>query len=285
MAASLIFSPRRTARPLQLERAVGEVGLTVFQRDGISAVRDLRQAGCGRFLFPHQAADGPLEAVVVNTGGGLTGGDRFDVRVLVETGADTLVSTQACEKIYRSSEGPARVTARISVGAEASLMWIPQETILFDNSALHRTLEVSVWGSSVFLAAEAVLLGRAAMGELLEGARFRDSWRIRRDGKLVYAEETSAAAGAWPQARTAKALLGPETGAFATFVLVAPSAAALVEPAQALLQSHGIDGGVSLVDGLVIARLVTGPGLALRTAMIPLLELFSGRKLPRVWTT
>jgi urease accessory protein len=270
---------------VRLERAIGLVGLTVVRRDDVEAISDLRQSGCGRLLFPHRAAGDPLEAVVVNTGGGLTGGDRFDVKVKVKAGARGLVTTQACEKVYRSGEGPARVSAKLSVETGASLLWMPQETILFEDSALHRALQADVAPDATLLVAEAVILGRSAMGERLERARFRDSWRIRRGGRLVFAEETAAAPGVWAEARAAKAGLGAETAAFATLVLAAPHAASLLDPARALLQSHGIDGGVSLVDGLLVSRLVAGPGLALRQAMIPLLELFSGARPPRVWTT
>jgi urease accessory protein len=277
--------PDSPLRRTRLERAVGKAGLAVFRRDGTDAISDLLQIGCGRFLFPHQASDGPLEAVVVNTGGGLTGGDRFDVRVSIRQDARAIVTTQACEKIYRSGEGPARVSARLSVAAGASLVWMPQETILFEDSALHRKLDADMASDATLLAAEAVMLGRAAMGETLERARFRDSWRIRRGGRLVFAEEAAAGPGIWAAARESKAGLGVDGAAFATVLLASPRAPALLDPARAVLQLHGIDGGVSLVDGLLVVRLVAGPGLALRQAMIPLLELLSGARLPRVWTT
>jgi urease accessory protein len=281
--AEIPIAPTRP--PPRLERAAGAVALKVVLRDGEDAIGDLRQFGCGRLLFPHRASGDPLEAVVVNTGGGLTGGDRFDVAVTVRRGARAVLTTQACEKVYRSSEGPARVGAKLSVESGASLVWMPQETILFEDSALHRRLEADIAPDATLLAAEAVMLGRAAMGEMLERARFRDSWRIRRGGRLVFAEETAAGPGVWSAARVAKAGLGADAAAFATLVFAGPQADERQEPARAILQSHGIDGGVSLVDGLIVARLVAGPGLALRQAMIPLLELFSGARLPRVWTT
>ncbi|MGL4243297.1 MAG: urease accessory protein UreD, partial [Beijerinckiaceae bacterium] len=59
----------------------------------VDAIGDLLQEGCGRILFPARAADDPVQAVVVNTAGGLTGGDRFDVAVKVEAGARAFVTT------------------------------------------------------------------------------------------------------------------------------------------------------------------------------------------------
>jgi urease accessory protein len=241
-----------------LERARGRVSLAVHRRDGADAIRDLAQSGCGRLLFPTRDSGAPLEAVIVNT--------------------------QACEKVYRSGEGPARVDAKLKVGPDAKLHWLPQETILFEGSRLRRKLEAEIDPGATFLAAEAVVLGRHAMGETLESADFHDSWRIRRGGKLVFAEET-ACAGGWAVARGAKAALGAEAAAFATLLLASPDVGTRLANTRALLESHGIDGGASVVDGLLVARLVAGPGLALRKAMIPLLECLSGAPLPRVWTT
>jgi urease accessory protein len=267
-----------------LERARGRVSLAVHRRDGADAIRDLAQSGCGRLLFPTRDSGAPLEAVVVNTAGGMTGGDSFSVSASIGEGARAVLTTQACEKVYRSGEGPARVDAKLKVGPDAKLHWLPQETILFEGSRLRRKLEAEIDPGATFLAAEAVVLGRHAMGETLESADFHDSWRIRRGGKLVFAEET-ACAGGWAVARGAKAALGAEAAAFATLLLASPDVGTRLANTRALLESHGIDGGASVVDGLLVARLVAGPGLALRKAMIPLLECLSGAPLPRVWTT
>ena len=58
----------------------------------------------------------PLEAVLINTAGGLTGGDRLDWSIAVGDGASATVTTQTCEKVYRASSGIAEVGCRLSVG-------------------------------------------------------------------------------------------------------------------------------------------------------------------------
>jgi urease accessory protein len=281
-ALSMARGAAALPREPQLERARGRLGLVV-KNDGADAIADLLQEGCGRFLFPERAAGDPLQAVIANTAGGLTGGDRFDVSVTLGEGARASVATQACEKIYRAGSGAGRLRTRLRLAAGARLDWLPQETILFEGSRLERRLDIEMAASARVLLAEAVILGRAAMGEVLSTAAFRDSWRIRRDGRLVFAEET-ACDGAWRDIAAMRAATG-EAGAFATVILATHDADAYRDPARELLESHGIDGGASVVDGLLIVRLVAGPGLALRKGLVPLLERLGGQALPRVWTT
>jgi urease accessory protein len=267
-----------------LERARGSLRLSVRSREGIDAIADLRQSGCGRLLFPARPRNAPLEAVIVNTSGGLTGGDRFDVQMRAGTGARAVVTTQACEKIYRSGGGAGRLRTTLRVDTGACLHWLPQETILFEGSRLERSLDADVAEDAVFVAAEAVILGRAAMGETLAGAAFRDSWRIRRGGRLVFAEET-ACDGAWAQAFGAKAALGAGAAAFATVILLAPDAATRLDSVRAVLETYGIDCGASVVDGLLVARMVSADAFVMRQALVAAVEAVTGQPLPRVWAT
>lgn len=277
----------RPATTEDLERAEGRLSLRVRTTMGRHAIADLAQSGCGRFLFPARAADQPLEAVIVNTGGGLTGGDRFSVGVDVGAGAAAVATTQACEKIYSAASGPARVSARLRLGPRARLSWIPQETILFEGSALDRSLEVDMAEDAHFLAAEALLLGRQARGERLGAARFRDGWRIRRGGRLVFAEEAAAGLrqGGWARLRGSKALLGEEVAALATIVLVSPEAEKRLDGARSIMEDCEVVGGASAFDGLVAMRMAAPSGLALRRALVRLIEWAEGAPPPRVWMT
>ena len=263
-----------------LERARGEVCLGVARREGRHRVAVLRQAGCGRLLFPAIAAGDPLEAVIVNTGGGLTGGDRFEAVVTVELGAKVLLTTQACEKIYRSSGETAQVSTHLKAAAGASLAWLPQETILFDKAKLHRTLTIEIEEGTTLLAMEAVLLGRLASGESLTAGTFRDSWRLRRGGRLVFAEEMALEGDVAARIAPRATLNG--AGAYATILLAAADAPERLAAARELLNNEAIEGGVSTFDGLCVARLVAQDGAALRRTLVPLLKTLGG-ELPRVW--
>jgi urease accessory protein len=280
-------APQTPATADDLERAVGRLSLAVGAEGGRDAIVDLHQSGCGRFLFPARAKDQPLEAVVVNTAGGLTGGDRFDIKVSVGEGARAMLATQACEKIYASSGATAKLSTVLKVQDNARLCWLPQETILFDHSALERSLTIDMAGNANVLAGEAILLGRQAMGEELTTARFRDRWRIRRDGRLVFAEESAigGAEGDWPAVRGSRALLGETTTALATIVHAAQGAESRLDSVRAIMESTGIDGGASAFDRLLVMRMVAPSGLVLRKTLLPLLEHCMDGRLPRVWMT
>jgi urease accessory protein len=286
---TLLISQPTSATAADLERAFGRVEIKIKREGERHKIADLHQSGCGRLLFPARSVETPLEAVIVNTAGGLTGGDRFDVRAHLKPGARSVITTQACEKVYRSAGATTRVTTKIMVDEDAALHWLPQETILFDASSLQRSLHIDMHATANVLACETVILGRQAMGEVLSSAHLQDSWRIRRDNRLVFAEET-AVKGAWASAFAAKAALGSNTTALATLVHVAPhyltaQADKALEAIREIMQYHHSDGGASVFDGLMVIRLLAPSGLAMRKMLTYLMEYCTGQLLPRVWTT
>lgn len=169
-------------------RANGGVRLR-FGQVGVRTMRlEVAESGGYRARFP-TSYDERCEAVLINTAGGMAGGDHATTRIAVDAGARALVTTQAAEKIYRSQGSDTRVETRIAVAEAAGLAWLPQETILFSGARLSRRLEVELAAGSDFVACETLYFGRAAMGEALLHGCLRDRWRIRRGGKLVFAED------------------------------------------------------------------------------------------------
>src|SRR5215470_5497049 len=149
---------------LAANRAVGRIVLSVASRAATSRRSRVHEQGSLRVRFPH--GDGKrLEAVIVNTAGGIAGGDRFDVAVTIEDGARLTVTTAAAEKVYRSLGSPAEIAVELSVAAGGALAWLPQESILFDGVNLRRTIDVDLADGASLLLAEAAIFGRSAMGE------------------------------------------------------------------------------------------------------------------------
>ena len=261
-------------------RGVGRVSVRL--RDGVSRLAGLAQSGSARVFLPQ--VQGPPQAVLLNTGGGLAGGDRFDWAAEAEAGADLTVTTQAAERVYRALPGTeARVTARLTLRAGARLDWLPQETILFERGALTRRLEIDMAEDARLLAVEPLVLGRTAHGETVRDARLADHWRLRRGGRLVWADGLRLTG-----AEDGRAALGPHR-ACATLLLAAPDAAARLDGLRGLLAGTGLnDGGVeagaSAWDGLLVARMLAPDGRALRARLVPVLEWLRGAPLPRVWT-
>lgn len=269
-----------TAAPA-LERARGRVVVGFAAAGGVTRLETLFQAGSAKARLP-RVHGGPPVAVLINTAGGLTGGDRMSAEIAVGDGARAVATSQAAERLYRSAGGPARLSTRLSVGAGGRLDWLPQETIVFDGAALARTTEVTLAADAAFLGVESFVLGRAAMGETVRRAAIEDQWRIRRAGRLVFADALRL------DGDPAAILAGPATGAgaraFATLVLATPDAGDRLDAARALLDAGGAEGGASLAGEVLVVRLLAPGGAALRRALAHLVEGLSQAPLPRVWS-
>jgi urease accessory protein len=265
---------------MQRARGIGRIG--TLQRNGATRLSTLYQDGCAKIRLPntHSAA---LEAVLINTAGGLTGGDRMQWSADLAAGGRMVLTTQACERIYRSIGGPASVETRLNVGAGAHLDWLPQETILFAASQLDRRIEIDLADAASLTAIEAILLGRDAMGETALDASLRDNWRIRRNGKLIHAEATRLD-GTLAERNGPSLLAGRR--AFASIVHIAPSAdqcAATLARLRTLLPEDGHIAASANGERLVI-RALAQTGLALRRLIVPILtELTGAGSLPRLW--
>ena len=265
-----------------LQRARGTGDIATKQRDGTTHLDTLYQDGCAKIRLPHTHSSA-LEAVLINTAGGLTGGDHMQWRADIAPSGRAVLTTQACERIYRSLGGPARVETRLAVGTNAHLDWLPQETILFAASQLDRRIEIDLAEGASLTAVEAILLGRDAMGEEALDARLRDSWRVRRNGRLLHAEATRL--DGTVAERSALSLLAGRR-AFATVLHVAPTAEAATAR-LARLRAQLPDNGriaASANGERLIVRALAQTGLALRRLIVPILAELSGAgALPRLW--
>lgn len=257
--------------------------LAVRRRVGRTRIERLFQEGAAKIRLPQGVGD-PLEAVLINTAGGLTGGDRLSWRISVAEGAHATVTTQACEKVYRSSGGEATSAIALDVGVGASLAWLPQETILFDGSAFRRTISADFAAGARGLIVESTLFGRLTMGETLRRGLFSDRWRIRSGGRLVHAEDF--AIGPEVAGRLAARAATGGACAVATVLALRDDAEELLDRARALV---GEDGGASAwrvaETGKFLARLIAEDGYGLRKRLMPLLQMLNGAAgLPKVWS-
>lgn len=257
-------------------RAIGTARIGVALDGGRTRLKDLYQQGSAKCLLPRGAG---VEAVLLNTAGGITGGDHLRYQADVGPGARLTLTTQAAERIYRAQPGlTGRIDVRLTLGAGAALDWLPQETILFDRCALARRLEVDMAPDARLLVVEPLVLGRAAMGERVSQAVLTDHWRIRRGGTLVYADALRLTG---PVADTAArpGVLGGAR-ALASLVYIAPDAPDRLAEARALLPDA--DAGASAWNGLMAIRMVAADSALLRKSLARFLLGFCGA-LPRVW--
>jgi urease accessory protein len=256
-------------------RAHGCIALSVAAERGRTVRRRVHESGSLRVRFPNSEKN--LEAVIVNTGGGMTGGDRFSVSIALEEGATLVAGTAAAEKIYRSLQSDAEVDVRLSIGSGARLVWLPQDTILFDAARLKRSIDVDIAEGGSVLLAEAVVFGRTAMGEGVREGAWRDRWRVRLGERLAFAENVRLD-GAIAEKLQRKAIAAGAC-AIATLLMV-PSDQALVEAVRAM--SFAGEAGMSAWNGIAVARFCASDGASLRKDMVAVLSVL-GQPVPRLW--
>ena len=191
----------------------------------------LFETGGLRWRFPRSS--NPCEAAIVNTGGGVAGGDSYSVSLALSEGAEVEATTPSAERIYRSDGPAAAIATRLTLTSGARLFWLPQETLLFDGARLERRLEVETSGEAELLIAETLVFGRLAMGEIRIDASVKNSWRVRRDGQLVFADETRIDhAGATLERKA----VGAGARALSTIVALSPNIEARLPDLRAALK-------------------------------------------------
>ena len=251
-----------------MQRAKGEA----FVRLGPARLERLRTQGSAKAILPG-GAEG-REVVFLNTSGGLTSGDHL--RFGLEMQGRAVATTQTAERAYKATDIPARMDVRLAVGPGGWLDWLPQETILFDRAALDRRTVIDLGPGAGCLALEAVVLGRAAMGETVSDLRFSDRREIRREGAPFWID---------PLALDATALSGTATlngaRAFATIVVTEELPLA---PLRAVLDEPGVTAEASAFAGRTVVRMLAPDGWPLRRQIARALHILrQGRPLPRVW--
>ena len=271
------------------QRAFGRLRVAFARRGDLTALAVLRQEGCLKARHPRIEPGSVAETILLNTSGGITGGDDLGLDIRAGTGTRLVVTTQAAERLYRATPAspPATIRTALTAEAGATLEWLPQETILFDACRADRVLSIDLAPSARFLGVESLLFGRQASGETLRTAWFADRIRIRQDDALLLHDATRIegdAAGLMARAGT----FG-DARAMATIVSVCANAEAMVAPLRAALgpdtlETTGLEAGVSAWNGLVLARLLATDGARLRQAVVTALGILrGGAPLPQVW--
>jgi urease accessory protein len=304
-----MYDAASLSEPQTLQRAVGELAVSVRRREDATVLDRLRQAGCMKARFPRALVPGWIDVVTMNTSGGIAGGDRLESTLDVHAGGHASIAAQAADRFYRALPGsePSSVRTRIAVGAGASAEWLPQETILFDRCAVDRRLEVELAEDAWFLGVESLVFGRAAMGEVVDQAWLRDLIRVRRSGRLLLHDAVRLEGDVAATLRRRAVADGAR--AVAMVLHVAPDAEARLDAVRCALNTHharlagevearsasgeGVartsmgaasEAAASSWNGILIARVLAASGAALRTAVVAVLRVLRGdRPLPRVW--
>jgi len=225
---------------------------------------------------------------MVNTAGGIAGGDQLQYGITALPNASIAVTSQAAEKVYRALNEPARISTRLTACEGAKLAWLPQETIVFNWGRLSRETEVELSSRAELLALECLVLGRAAHGEEMTGGYIDDRWRIRTDGRLIWADGFRAADDTFSHLhRTA---LLSHRKALATLVYFGPRREAWLELARDTAPSLECDCAATSVGGLVVVRIAAKESYDARCALRRLLQQLGAERgtgpfrVPMMWS-
>ena len=259
-------------------RARGRVALSVAAVEGLTRRVAVQEEGSLRVRFPGTAA-AALEAVIVNTAGGVAGGDQLDLDFRVGPGAHLIVGSVAAEKVYRSEGTAAVVNVKLDVAPGAALSWLPQELIFFNEARLRRRIDVELAEDASVLIGEAVIFGRSAMGEQVLAGQFFDRWRLRRDGHLLFADGLRLDGDI--AARLAEPAVANGNIALAT-VLMSPGDDGQVAAVRAMAEQFSGEVGISAWGGIMLMRLCAPDGAALRHDLTVALAAL-GQSTPRLW--
>jgi urease accessory protein len=270
-----------------LQRADGRCRIVLSGSETGTRIEDVYERSPIRVMFPRNGHSVMEEAVLINTAGGIAGGDRLECSVSALPGASMAVTSQAAEKVYRALNEPARIATSLKAHESARLAWLPQETITFNWARLHRTTEIELFSGSELLALEWLVLGRAAHGEIVIGGSITDSWRVKKDGRLIWADNFRITDETFAQTNR-KALLS-DCRAIATLIYFGPDPDKRMECLRESLLPLECDCGVTLVGGLVVARFAAKESAGLKVALRSFLsqletELDPGPfRVPKMW--
>jgi urease accessory protein len=248
-------------------------------RDGVTRRGFLHESGSLRVRFPSPEGAG-LSAVLVNTAGGIAGGDRFDIAISASEGTRLTLTTAAAEKVYRAPGAAAELNIGLKVASGAHLSWLPQETILFDAARIARSIDIDLQAGASLLLGEIAVFGRAAMGETMRRGSFVDRWRLRQGGRLVFAETVRLDGDIGN--KLARPAIAKGGVAIATVLLV-PGDEALVARLRENSASFSGEVGLSAWNGFAMARFCAQDASKLRADVMAVVTAAGGAQLPRLW--
>ena len=278
--------PADAPREIAPQRLQGHIRIEAEAADGQSRLRNLRERGGFRARI---ASEGEVcESYLINPAGGLTGGDVVCVDATAGSGAHLVISTAAAERVYRSSGQAVQVNCRLAARAQATLEWLPQQTIFYEGCRFARSMDIEVHPSARVTVLEAIALGRPARGERLENASIRDNWRVSCGGRLVLAESLRLLGNV--SRLVERRAVGNGALAAATLVHIGPGSDHELKRVRSCLDSSAsaagstpVFCGATAIDGAIIARWLASDAMSLLTSLRSFLAHFRGKPAPRGW--
>lgn len=271
-----------------LQRAQGGGRIEVSGSANETRIVDIFQRSPIRVVIPNMEDGALKEAVLVNTAGGIAGGDRLEFIVTALASASIAVSSQAAEKVYRALYEPATIYTKLRAYDTAKLAWLPQETIIFNCARIRRKTEIDVSSGAEVLALEWLVMGRAAHGEVITGGHISEDWRVKKDGRLIWADGFRITDGAFAHLQT-KALLS-DCKAFGTLIYFGPDLETRLKSFRNIASSLECHCAATSVAGLLVVRFAAKTSSEIRRGLRSFLQQFSREvgpgpfRVPKLWS-
>jgi urease accessory protein len=281
---------------------LAELHLGFAACDDRTVLRENRHVGPLRVqkaLYPE--GDAVCQAIVLHPPSGIAGGDHLAINVVVGEGAFAQLTTPGAGKWYRSGGAEASQQLDFTVGAGATLEWLPQESIVFDGAVARLATRVSLAADSRFIGWDILCLGRAAAGERFTQGKFDLFLRVDRapkevplgDRDLPLWIERGAFAGDDAMLHSPAGWAGATVNGtlLCSFPELAQAAPALLEALRAISPPDAARHGITVLPGILIARYLGDNSEAARSWLTALWEILRpiscGRPavLPRIWNT
>jgi len=194
------------------------------------------------------------------------------------------VTTPAAGKFYRSEGKTARQTVTLSVEADATLEWLPLETIIYEGAQVAADMRLQLAAGARFIGWDILALGRPAAHEGFTTGAAAMNWHIFRAGELFYRErlliDAEAFAANW----------GLQGHSACGTLFAYPAIAAQLETVRERI-GESAGRGVTLLDDLLICRALDVRADCLRDFFQDVWRLLRsdviGREAcaPRIWAT
>ena len=151
-----------------------------------------------------------------------------------------------------------------------------------------RRTEIEISPGSELLALESLVLGRAAHGEKLSAGTIIDTWHVKKNGRLHWADTLRLTDDVFPHL-SRKALLS-DCAAIATLLYFGPELEERLQLIRNLSATYNSQCGATLVGGLLVVRLAAMSSFELKAALRNLLEEFGKElapgpfRVPKMWS-
>lgn len=129
---------------------------------------------------------GTCHVYILHPPGGIVAGDSLDIKISVDRATDTLITTPAANKFYRSQHLDALQSHTIHIERGACFEWLPQETIVFDGARVKSNTRIELANTASLIGWDIVCLGRPASNESYSHGYFKQHIEIWREGKPLF---------------------------------------------------------------------------------------------------